>query len=290
MSSPRPPSLDDLPCHSPWPARLLGLEPWEPRQKTRAEILREYEREKWAPLLARFRHARAQGSPAGLADVDRWFTPSASEDTLVTVNDEWQFMRPTTVRERYLGLIESALARWCPRPDALVELGAGYGGVLLHLLRGTYSRVPAIGLDVCPSGVALLSEIARAEDLNVVAGTCDLTSPSVTDHAIPPRALFYTSYATSCVPNLPGEFVARLASFRPMLVVHFEPLFEHARQDTLLGLLRRRYVEVNGYDRSFLGTLRMAVQDGRIEILDELPNVFGANPLFAASVVVWRPR
>lgn len=45
-------TLDDLPRFSPWPARLLGLEPWGQRTKSSDEILREYEHENWGPLLA----------------------------------------------------------------------------------------------------------------------------------------------------------------------------------------------------------------------------------------------
>jgi hypothetical protein len=38
-------SLDDLPKFSKWPARLLGLEPWESKEKTEVEIEREFGRE-----------------------------------------------------------------------------------------------------------------------------------------------------------------------------------------------------------------------------------------------------
>ena len=283
-------TIDDLPKYSGWPARLLGLERWDERQKTREEILREYEAEKWAPLLARFRDTRAAGSSVGLDAVDDWFGASSENETLVTSEDEWVLMTLTQARHHYLELIASALLRH-GKPDTLVELGAGYGGTLLHLLRKPELRgTRAIGLDVCPSGVALMAEIAKAEGQAVEPGACDLASPHVTAYAIPEGSVIYTSYATSCVPELGSAFVERLASLQPALVVQVEPFFEHADASSLIGLLRRRYIELNGYDRGFLTVLRGEAARGRIEVVDERPNVFGVNPLFAASIVVWRPR
>ncbi len=47
--------LDELPAWSPWPARLLGLEPWRIPNRTLAKIDAEYDREKYAQCLARSR-------------------------------------------------------------------------------------------------------------------------------------------------------------------------------------------------------------------------------------------
>ena len=44
-------SLNELPLYSRWPARLLGLEPFERKIKNETELNREYELEQWNPLL-----------------------------------------------------------------------------------------------------------------------------------------------------------------------------------------------------------------------------------------------
>jgi hypothetical protein len=167
----------------------------------------------------------------------------------------------------------------------------GYGGILLHLLGTAAMRaVRGVGLDLAPSGLALLAELAAAESLRVETGVCDLGSPELTGHRVPEGALVYTSYATSCVPSIGEDFIARVAAWRPRAVVHFEPFYEHAGGESLLDMLRRRYIQVNGYNREFLGALKRQEAAGRIEIVEERPAVFGVNPLFAASVVAWRPR
>ncbi|MDA0991672.1 MAG: hypothetical protein O3A51_13095, partial [Verrucomicrobia bacterium] len=46
-------TINDLPRFSKWPARLLGIEPWAQRTKSRDEIDREYETESWGAYLGR---------------------------------------------------------------------------------------------------------------------------------------------------------------------------------------------------------------------------------------------
>ena len=67
-------SLDELPKFSKWPARLLGLEPWETKEKTAEEIEREFGREKWGALLEKFRSTPG----SRLEDVDRWAAGDAT--------------------------------------------------------------------------------------------------------------------------------------------------------------------------------------------------------------------
>jgi hypothetical protein len=73
------------------------------------------------------------------------------------------------------------------------------------------------------------------------------------------------------------------------VVINVEPCYEHCEGKTLLGLMRRRYIEVNDYNTNLVTVLREQRDRGVIDILEELPAVFGSNPLLAASVIVWRP-
>ena len=68
--------IDDLPRLSPWPARLLGLEPWEQRHKTPEDITREYEHEKWGPLLTKVREIERQ---VLVDEVDEWILKDVPE-------------------------------------------------------------------------------------------------------------------------------------------------------------------------------------------------------------------
>jgi len=143
--------------------------------------------------------------------------------------------------------------------------------------------------ELTTSGTRLIAMLADAEGVSVHADRCDLTSVPVTPLAIPPKALIYTSYAAQYVPRLSQSFVESLSALDPSAVVHIEPCYEHCEGKTLLGLMRRRYIQVNDYNTNLVTVLREQCERGAIEIVEERPAVFGSNPLLAASVIVWRP-
>src|SRR5262249_37183244 len=110
-------TVDDLPRYSPWPARLLGLEPFQPKQKTPAEVSREFEGEKWGPLL---RWAHQAKEPVRLDDVDAKVLGRA-----MNLCSEGQTLRPLGLREAlriYRDLIASTIAPFVPA-SMILELG-----------------------------------------------------------------------------------------------------------------------------------------------------------------------
>jgi hypothetical protein len=276
-------SLDDLPRFSPWPARLLGLSPWQPRPKTAENVRQEFEQEKWGPLLARV--AGRQPTP-DLAEVERELlgaTPCLSlrSGTLVesTLLD---------AQHAYRALAAEVLARHWPAP-ALVELGCGYGSVLLDVARrAPFTGAALHGGEFTSSGRELTRLLGQAQGTPVTVGTCDFALPEVTDLVVPEGALIFTSYATPYVRELADSFVDALLARRPRAVVHLEPLYEHCGEG-LLGLMQRRYIELNDYNRNLLTLLRRREELGHLTLVEETRQVFGTNALLPVSVVVWRP-
>jgi hypothetical protein len=58
----------------------------------------------------------------------------------------------------------------------------------------------------------------------------------------------------------------------------------------LTGALRRRYVQVNGYNRNLVSLLHRHAAANAIEILEERAAVIGVNPLLPISVIAWRGK
>lgn len=278
-------SLDQLAAYSPWPARLLGLVPWEPKTKTPAEITREFEDEKWGPLWRRVQNEERQ---IDVSTLYSWFEDSAHVE-LCSRGSEFVALTNAQANEAWLELVAENIAAYLPAP-ALVELGCGFGNLLLSLAR-RFGRDAGqtMGGEYTKSGTELLNYLARQESLNVQAGTCDFNLPGITSLSIPPDAVIYTSYAVHYVRYLTGRFVEDLCAFRPRIVVHFEPCYEHTCMDSLIGLMRRRYIEVNDYNRNLVTVLEAAQNEGRIEIVSQSPNLFGSNPLLPASLIAWKP-
>jgi hypothetical protein len=277
--------LNDLPRFSPWPARLLGVEPCKHRRKTPSEITREYEHDKWGPLLAR---VCSEDRQVTVEEVDEWQLKELPP-SLCSIDGKLQLMDAAVSRRRYIEMVAGTLEQYAPAP-ALLELGAGYGSVLLRLAqRHTFSRMKIMGGELTCSGVKLMQRLASAQALEISAAQCNLAMARIATFSVPPDAIIFTSYATHYIPALPKYFVQALLAFRPRVVIHFEPCFEHCERDTLMGLMRRRYIEVNDYNTNLVNLLQAEEQQGHIRIHKEERAVFGINPLLAASIIVWSP-
>ncbi len=278
--------MDDLARYSPWPARLLGLSRWETRVKTASEIDREFGVEKWGALLEK---AKQSGENVTLDTVNDWASGGAPP-SLVSVGNELLEMTRHESHAAYIDFVAAALEPFLPT-SALVELGCGYGAVILGLAkRREFAGMPLFAADYTVTGPALASIIGRAQGAAVTTGSCDLTRNPVTSLKIPPGALVFTAYAAQYVEHLDSCFVNGIAALRPQAVVHIEPVLEHCENGSVLGLLRRRYIEANGYNRNLVTLLHDEALGGRIRMLQETLPAFGPNPLLAASVIAWVPE
>jgi hypothetical protein len=274
-----------LPKCSLWPHRLLGLEPWETRKKVAAELMREYEDEKWGPLWERVRSA---GGRITVDVVTEWLFKGQPD---VLCWDGGALVKSTLLdaSSRQYELIRNALTELLPA-SALVELGAGYGQIILNLAADEQIAAPSLmAAEYTASGVHLLRYLAESQMTGITAGFCDFAEPGITQMVFPEKALYFTANATLCIPQYDIGFVKKIIEWNPKTVVHFEPFYEHCNDSTLLGALQKRYIEVNDYNRNLLGVIKDAAARGLIEIVEEQPQVFGINPFLPFSIVAWRP-
>lgn len=279
-------SLDELPQYTPWPARLLSLEPWGQREKTPNEIKREYDREKWGGLL---RRASAHQSKLSVDEVDAWYLEGMDK---CAVLDQGRLMvfSALDALSMYKRTVAKAIEPFLPAP-ALVELGTGYGSVLYDLARQpSFLGMQIVGGEYTASGLELLRRLSTDGDLLHSSGRCDLGAETITDFSIPEGAIIYTSLAMCYLPVANTQVLDNLANLSPKTVIHLEPCYEHFTIDSLLGLMQRRYVELNNYNTNLLSILHKHQDDVKIDILAEKPQVFGMNPFLPVSVLAWQPK
>jgi hypothetical protein len=279
-------TIDDLPRFSPWPARLLGLTVWNPRKRTSAEVSREFDRDKWGALLQRYEGA--DGS-ATLETVEDWALGS-DEPSLCSVGKRFELQTPRECLRRHYQVVIDTLQRLLPA-SCVVELGAGYGGAALRLAADSrFSGTPLYAAEYTRSGRELLVRLARAAGVPLQVGQCDLSKAPMCDFEPPSGGIIFTCMAAHYIPELADQFVEVLNRLRPRAVAHFEPCYEHFDPLSLMGAMRRRYIEVNDYNRNLVSLLRRHAASDAITILDEQPAVIGVNPLLPISVIVWRCR
>jgi hypothetical protein len=94
----------------------------------------------------------------------------------------------------------------------------------------------------------------------------------------------FTSHALEQLPSA-AHMLDVIKSYQRDVttVFHFEPVYE-MYDDSLLGLMRRRYTQVNDYNQDLLSLLQNR-PDIRIVRLE--PNVFGLNPFNPTTIIQW---
>lgn len=276
-------TINDLPLFSPWPVRLLGLEPWAQKYKTKEELVREYEHEKWGSLLSK---VQSEIDNVSLDRVEKWMIYD-SPDVLCSIQNKLKLVSSYEAHQKYINLIEKTLKQFLPA-SSIVELGCGYGSIIIHLAKNMSHRsIPFLAAEYTKSGKFLTGILSKADKLSLALGHCDFTAKELTELSIPDNAIIFTSYATHCIPKLKVHFIEELIKFNPKVVIHFEPCYEHCNTDTLLGLMRKRYIEMNDYNTNLVTLIHSYEQRQKIKIVSEKPTVFGKNPLFAASIIAW---
>lgn len=277
-------NVNDLPKYSPWPARLLGLENWEPRLKTPKQVTREFESEKWGQLLQR---AENTSTPLSVEDVDEWIFHD-NPNQLCSIKKRLVLLNYRESHKRYLDLLEKIIKKYLPA-SALIELGAGYGSVIIPLARKKcFENIPIFAGEYTRSGTKLLRILSQDEKKQIQYGRCDFNLPDFLDFEIPQKGIIFTSFSACYLTNMTNKFVESFLSLNPKVIINIEPCYDHFTHNTLMDLMRKRYIEVNGYNKNLVTLLKKFETDKKVEIIEELPAVFGANPILPASIMVWR--
>lgn len=278
-------TLNDLPKYSPWPARMLGFEGWEVRKKTSESIKREFDVEKWGKLLKEIKENRFAPTLDNVSRhvfKDIGMLPCYKDDRIV-------LMSAGVYYEEYIDVVEKELLSYTPA-GGIVELGAGYGAVILNLAkRRPFRGCKIIAGEYVGSGRKIIGVIAEVEDIGADIYCCDLSAEKIIDGDIAEGAIIFTSYAVHYVSVLKDQFVDSLLELKPVVVIHFEPCYEHYDGQNLMGLMRRKYVELNDYNRNLVSILHRNQVKGKIKVIKEKPMVMGDNPFLPMSIIAWKP-
>lgn len=275
-------SLNDLPQYSPWPSRILGLSSWSRDARNKDENYREYENEKWGPLVQSVSKNPGECSLEKVSKVS-WEDTSS---VLCAKGNEFFICDPDIA---YSQLAEELAEEFRSKigSDSLVEMGAGYGNILFRLIRLLNISQSVVAGEFAPSGQYLIREIAKTEGINIRVADCDFNSKPMLACAAPKNAFIYTCASIHYVPDLQMNFIDKLLELRPCFVAHYEPLWQ--ADNTLISLMRNRYLEMNQYNTNLRFLLNDAESAGKIKIIKQRDDLLRINPLMAYTLIIWKP-
>jgi hypothetical protein len=279
-------TINDFPKFSKWPETLLFPDTDRKRLKNKVELNREYEIEKWGPLLKK------------LQAIDGKLTIEKADEIYIEYQNECMYFNgkdfvvknKEKVYKEYFNFIENNLSKYTYSSNTICELGSGYGSVIIKLSKSDkFTSHNKYAYEYTDSGLRAIELISKEEGINITTGKCDFFNQEITSIPIPTRSIIFTVSATACIPTLSQAFIDNIIESKAEIVIHFEPCYEHCNE-TMHGLLLKKYIEVNDYNRNLVTLLKQNVQDGKIKIVEEIPMAFGVNPLFCLSVVVLKKK
>jgi hypothetical protein len=279
----QPIELNDLPKWSPWPARLLGAAPWKPKVRSTEDTGREYNKDKYGSALEYYLATGATKTPE---EVNAW--ENSRDPAAPMCVAAGQTLYGTTASEgvrRHYDIIRDTVRQALGSSQTVVELGCGYGFNLWRLKPYAEGRELAGG-DFAENAVRLAASLySRDPDVSVCHfDFYDEDSYRFLGRLAPPLAIF-TCYALELLPAT-GRVFDILSRYAHAIetVMHFEPVYQFHESDTLLEVMRRRYIEVNDYNRDFFALLqsRSDVCLSRVT-----PSVYGVNPLNPMAIIEW---
>lgn len=202
----------------------------------------------------------------------------------VSFGDELYELDDAVAQEKSVEILIDAVAGVVEHCATIVELGAGYG-YFLYRLKQRFSGKKFCGADFSRNSVEIAKRIFR-HDPDVSFHEFNFYEPATYRflRKVDPPFVVLTRHGIEQVSSAKIVFDTLLEYRRSIhSVVHFEPLY-NPEQKTLLGMLRCRYIESQGYNRDLLPEIRRRRE---IRVLSEQMDVIGRNPLHPTSIIHW---
>ncbi len=275
-------SIQDLPNYSPWPARLLGLEPFAQQVRNNDKIAAEYDRDKFQACRDRYDASGGRLDPMTLRfSIDT--RPDMRERDTV-----WQGELKLATAEEQVALLfrllDEVMAEPVARAATVVEMGSAFATNLWHFARHMPDKT-FVGGDYSDNAIALAAELYRdMPNLHVEKLDYYADSYPLLDKVEGPVVVL-TSQSIEQLPHY-APFLDTIGRYRDKVaeVIHLEPV-RALHDDSLLGLLRQRYNDINDYNHDLLPQLRERAEE--IEIVELEKDVFGFNAFNSLSLVKW---
>ncbi len=302
----------DVDRFSPWPRRLIGIDPWQKQKRDSQKVLQEYDEGWYRSLLEMWDRFLGEHDPAHTqpATVMRFFNAvtahiadevernkavygSSQSAYLFSMGDGFMagdFVLGSMIQAAMLvRYVDQWMAKY--PVSSVVELGSG-SGMNLFLLYYNLDIGRFVGGDICPNAIKLGNAISGTYG---IPGNFQLFDFLQRDSL--PRLvrdlddyLLITCHALEQVQGASASFVDQVVSLAnpPRMVLHFEPM--PSDDHTLMGDLCRRYAEKNDYNLDYVRVIAGYQDRELLRVLDYKKRCFGLSAFNPTSFLCWEPR
>lgn len=232
------------------------------RQRTRADVYREYNDEKYTQLSRATSFEEAMALYKGST---RDIVFSRHHKLFIASTGEKNALRESLILASLRPLLDGI--------ETVIELGAGFGQTL-EIIRSTYPSFRYIAGEFSPVARALGQRVAP----HITFVPFDFYDAEWTLFKGVQNALVLSFHAIEMVSDA-GMVADKLKTYGPHIraMSFFEPIYEEG--DSPILDARRRYIDANDYCRNIL----QSFPDAEVEC-----DFFGNNPLFPEANLILR--
>jgi hypothetical protein len=277
--------LNELPKHTPWVARLLGLEAFEQKHRDIDQIEREYNGDKFKKCLDLYEES---GGAMTSFDLRIAIDRIGLDDAADAVRDgDIVLASLREINDRRNEILVDALRPAADRGDTIVELGSAFGFNLDHLAEQLRAK-RFVGADYSENAIALARKLFK-DDERFHFDTFNFYDEAYSVLAgIPGSFTVLTAQAIEQMPTA-APLIAALGKERDRVseVIQLEPNHSSHDATTLLGAMRARYGDLNDYNRDLIPLVE---DSDDIEVLEKSVAVIGFNAFNPLTLLRWRFR
>jgi hypothetical protein len=253
------------------------------RQRTRKDLLREFDVEEWGACLELFKKTK----PSNLDD----FLVELYSNELKQVYFDGSNFRIDSQLQIQIALQERVhenVKREVSKNDSVIELGSGYGA---HLI-GLGSKLDSFGLDLIAAeltenGRTLTDEFSELLGIKIQTAHVDFEICSTLDNLPIQSSVVYTAYSLMYSKSNYSDFLGELLRRKPKKLIILEPLYEDFDLNSSWGFKCGQWMKINDY--------RLDIKSKLVSTLAKFPDFyqkehspleFGSNPFLPFSKVV----
>mgnify|MGYP001380756879 CR=1 FL=1 len=281
--------LDKISQYSDLPSILYDMTA-KVKYKSHQSIIREFEMEKWKSLISLSESPNTKiGDLSAMMHLASSLKPflydgSIYVDSPLSISDKFTDCSIEILKDIYT-------KHEC---SSLIEVGAGYGRLLLPLIEAIerYKIEKILGLDLTESSGLILSNLSNGLGYNIESSVIDISGKNAVSHdkkllSSAEKPLIFSCQTIMYTPKIDNDFLNLMNTWPDGIFCNIEP-FYHKNASHGLQKLQRNYIILNDYNRNLEKNLSYYADKGIIEILYSDDHLISENAFLPLKLYVWK--
>lgn len=276
--------FQDIPRYSEWPKKLFGVEKYYQKIKSKEEVIREYNIDKWGKLLLKYRTSNFKCA----SDVSDYF--DGKQEIPCYWNNNFYLLPSNEYSKIQAELIAEIIYLFLPTEN-IIELGAGFGAMINYIAqKKQFKDINFIGGELTDNGKLLMKKIAQDFKLPVEIFHCDFMADDIFGGSqLPNDSIFFSCFSFAYAKNLDLKFIKKLLKYRPKIIINLEPFYFNNSLN-IYHLMIEKYFNINDYNKDLNNLLNKAENNNLIKIIFKSDYLISNNPFIPLSFIIWCPN